>query len=1030
MKKTTQNILIGMALCFALTSADAQYVTIPDTNFRNWLNTHGFASCMNGSQMDTTCSAVVNATSISCNNSGVVNLTGIQYFDNLQYLNCRSNSNCFSPGPLNYIPALPSTLLTLDCSASKITSLPALPSNLQTLNVDCNHNLNSLLGLPWSLKFLSSNGNPQLAFSGSLNYTLPPALTDLYLIDDNLTSLPTFLPSTLKHLECYNFSFPTLTSIPSIPSSLIYLDCNNSLLTSLPALPSSMSSLNISNSPGLKCLPSINSISYFYWSSTGITCLPNAITVSGSANPTLAGVPICSTPTVTASGSTAIQQGDSVKLNAYVATGWTYQWKLNTVNIPGATSSSFWAKTAGNYTCIVTNNCSTGTSNAISITVVNPYVTIPDANFVAWLNANGYASCMSGNQMDTTCSTVVNATTVLCDNSFINDLTGISYFDNLFQLTCTHNGLSSLPRLPATLQYLWCTHNQLTSVPSLPKGLRVIGFDENMLTSLPALPDSLRALWVNNNQLTSLPVLPSKLSQLYCQFNQLTLLPALPSSLDYHLDCSWNQLTSLPTLPSVLTRLYCYNNQLTSLPALSSSLRELYCNNNPLGSLPALPDSLQTLYCAFNNLSVLPALPATLANIYCLNNQLTALPALPDSLNNLFIYNNPNILCLPSIRIIGAFNWSNTSITCLPNGVNINSSNPSVAGVPICPAPSAPTSISVTGGSAKVCPGDTRIYTTPLVTGVTYNWTVPTGAVINSGQGTRTINVSYNSGFTANGVISVVKVQGCGVSAPKTINIIRNVPSTPSAITGTTYGLCGANNKTFSVTQVAGMTYQWTVPTVASIVNGQGTNSITVNFPSTNFTGTVSVKAVNACGAGNARNLTVRAVPSIPVSITGPLTACANQQNVAYSTAAVATATSYNWTVPSGAVVTSGQGTNSMVMKFGTASGNVKVSAVNACGYYGSRSVAVVINCKEGLTETDNEEQTISVYPNPTNGQFNITSSINIDELKISDVLGQVVYRAKPDDKNVVVQLERDGLYFVSVTMGEQHVTRKLVVQH
>ncbi len=30
------------------------------------------------------------------------------------------------------------------------------------------------------------------------------------------------------------------------------------------------------------------------------------------------------------------------------------------------------------------------------------YVTIPDANFVAWFNANGYSSCMNGNLMDTT----------------------------------------------------------------------------------------------------------------------------------------------------------------------------------------------------------------------------------------------------------------------------------------------------------------------------------------------------------------------------------------------------------------------------------------------------------------------------------------------------------------------------------------------------------------------------------------------------------------------------------------------------
>src|SRR5439155_23931372 len=102
-------------------------------------------------------------------------------------------------------------------------------------------------------------------------------------------------------------------------------------------------------------------------------------------------------------------------------------------------------------------------------------------------------------------------------------------------------------------------------------------------------------------------------------------------------------------------------------------------------------------------------------------------------------------------------------------------------------------------------------------------------------------------------------------------------------------------NKVYSVTNVAGIPCSWGVPAGATIVNGQGTNSLTANFPSTNFTGTISVIANNTCMNSAARNLTVRAVPSIPVSITGPATACASQQNVGYSTAAVASATSYTW---------------------------------------------------------------------------------------------------------------------------------------
>src|SRR5437870_2430627 len=67
------------------------------------------------------------------------------------------------------------------------------------------------------------------------------------------------------------------------------------------------------------------------------------------------------------------------------------------------------------------------------------YVTIPDANFVAWLNANGYATCMVGNQMDTTCSVILSATTLDCTSSSLSDITGIQYFHNLTSLNCQGN---------------------------------------------------------------------------------------------------------------------------------------------------------------------------------------------------------------------------------------------------------------------------------------------------------------------------------------------------------------------------------------------------------------------------------------------------------------------------------------------------------------------------------------------------------------------------------------------------------------
>ena len=51
---------IGLLLIlFSVTLCKAQWVTIPDANFVAWLETN-YPSCMNGNQMNTSCSAIVN----------------------------------------------------------------------------------------------------------------------------------------------------------------------------------------------------------------------------------------------------------------------------------------------------------------------------------------------------------------------------------------------------------------------------------------------------------------------------------------------------------------------------------------------------------------------------------------------------------------------------------------------------------------------------------------------------------------------------------------------------------------------------------------------------------------------------------------------------------------------------------------------------------------------------------------------------------------------------------------------------------
>ncbi len=88
-----------------------------------------------------------------------------------------------------------------------------------------------------------------------------------------------------------------------------------------------------------------------------------------------------------------------------------------------------------------------------------------------------------------------------------------------------------------------------------------------------------------------------------------------------------------------------------------------------------------------------------------------------------------------------------------------------------------------------------------------------------------------------------------------------------------------------------------------------------------------------------------------------------------------------------------------------------------------------VLSSAVGINQYLNLNSNISIYPNPSNGIINITNTKNIDELKVSDMLGQVVYEAKPNaTTNATLQLTNAGVYFISITAGKELSTKKVIV--
>lgn len=289
---------------------------------------------------------------------------------------------------------------------------------------------------------------------------------------------------------------------------------------------------------------------------------------------------------------------------------------------------------------------------------------------------------------------------------------------------------------------------------------------------------------------------------------------------------------------------------------------------------------------------------------------------------------------------------STSGTVCVTASNACGTSLPSCLTVTVDPNPVVGT-VGTISGSTSACAGQAGIlYSIASVSGATaYTWSVPTGAVINSGQGTNSVSITFGS--TA-GNVCVYASNSCSSSLQNcvAVSISPNAPTIPGTITGLTTVCNGQAAVEYSIVAVANATvYTWTVPTGATI-SGQGNDTITVLFGS--VSGTISVTAGNACGTSLPQSINVTVDPNPAVgpmgAISGPTAVCANQNNVIYSTTAVSGATTYSWTVPSGATINSGQGTATISVTFGSTAGNICVDASNSCSANSAICVAISVS--------------------------------------------------------------------------------------
>ncbi|WP_264566129.1 T9SS type A sorting domain-containing protein [Flavobacterium sp. N3904] len=244
-----------------------QYTLIPDVNFENKLIALGIDSSVADGKVLT--NNVNKLTSLDVSSSSIADLTGIQDFVALTYLNCSSNQ-------LSSLDVSKNTdLNNLSCYSNKLTSLDIYKNlNLKWLwcvfnqltNLDVSKNLflqslfcygNELTALDISKNLALQNLWCQSNQLTALDISKNTALTSLNCSINQLTSLDVSKNLGLNELECEGNQLITLDITKNVALSKLYCYSNNLTSLNLKNGKNTLltnTNINLSSNPNLKCI--------------------------------------------------------------------------------------------------------------------------------------------------------------------------------------------------------------------------------------------------------------------------------------------------------------------------------------------------------------------------------------------------------------------------------------------------------------------------------------------------------------------------------------------------------------------------------------------------------------------------------------------------------------------------------------------------------------------------------------------------------------------------------------------------------
>lgn len=360
---------------------------------------------------------------------------------------------------------------------------------------------------------------------------------------------------------------------------------------------------------------------------------------------------------------------------------------------------------------------------------------------------------------------------------------------------------------------------------------------------------------------------------------------------------------------------------------------------------------------------------------------------------------------------------------------------------------SSPSAAGAISGITTFCAGQyAETFSISSVSNATdYLWEITPAnkASIASGQGTNSITVNFlNQSVT----IKVTPRNSCGTGSPATTTV--SVDNGGFCTFDASFGAYPTNTckgstvsfTDFSQNSQFGYTTYWNFGSGASPSTATGAGPVNVTY-STTGKKTVTIQYKDMFG--NVVNQETRidyinvsgAVTTSAISGNANLTDCQGTETYSVTNTI---GSSYSWTVPSGASILSGNGTNSITVQFNFVGGDVSVTETNAAGCQGT-SVKLNVSCPITTSAFDqyNTLSILKIYPNPSKDVVTIDAYVpsgSESKISIHDITGQEVFTT-PSLSTIEIHETLDlshlnkGIYLVKITTNEKTVMQKLILE-